>query len=44
MFDDFRNFSSNAHHVYCEDSPTKGLYDNYNFVSTMIFDFSIFSK
>ena len=22
MFDYFRNYSSNAHHVYCEDSPT----------------------
>ena len=27
MFDYFRNFSSNAHHVCCEDSPIKGLYN-----------------
>ena len=26
MFDYFRNYSSNAHHVCCEESPTKGLY------------------
>ena len=25
MFDYFRSFSSNVHHVCCEDSPTKGL-------------------
>ena len=25
MFNHFRNCSSNPHHVYCEDSPTKGL-------------------
>ena len=28
MFDYFINYSSNAHQVWCEDSPTKGLYDN----------------
>ena len=28
MFDYFRNCSSNAHQVCCEDSPTKGLYDH----------------
>ena len=28
MFDYFRNYSSNAHQVCCEDSPTKGLYDH----------------
>ena len=28
MFDDFRNYSSNAHQVCDEDSPTKGLYDH----------------
>ena len=27
MFDYFRNYSTNAHQVCCEDSPTKGLYD-----------------
>ena len=27
MFDYFRKFSSNAHHVCREDSPTKGLYN-----------------
>ena len=27
MFDDFRNFLSNAHQVCCEDSPNKGLYN-----------------
>ena len=27
MFNYFRNCSSNAHKGYCEDSPTKGLYD-----------------
>ena len=26
MFDYFKNYSSNAHQVRCEDSPTKGLY------------------
>ena len=28
MFDYFRNHSSNAHQLYCEDSSTKGLYDH----------------
>ena len=28
MFDYFRNYSSNAHQVCCEDSPDKGLYDH----------------
>ena len=28
MFDYFRNCSSNAHRVCCEDSPTKGHYDH----------------
>ena len=28
MLDYFRNCSSNAHQVCCEDSPTKGLYDH----------------
>ena len=28
MFDYFRNYSSNAHHICCKDSPTKGLYDH----------------
>ena len=28
MFDYFRNYSSNADHVGCEDSPTKGLVYN----------------
>ena len=28
MFNYFRNYSSNAHQVCCEDSPTKGLYDH----------------
>ena len=28
MFDDFRNYLSNAHQVCCEDSPTTGLYDH----------------
>ena len=27
MFDYFKNCSSNAHQIYCEDSPTKGLYN-----------------
>ena len=27
MFDYFINCSSNPQHVYCEDSPTKGLYN-----------------
>ena len=29
MFNYFRNYSSNAHHACCEDSPTKGIFDNY---------------
>ena len=28
MFDYFRNCSSSAHQVYCEDSPTKGLFEH----------------
>ena len=28
MFDYFENYSINAHHVCCEDRPTKGLYDH----------------
>ena len=28
MFDYFRNYSSNANQVCCDDSPTKGLYDH----------------
>ena len=28
MFYLFRHYSSNAHQVCCEDSPTKGLYDH----------------
>ena len=28
MFGYFTNYSSNAYQVCCEDSPTKGLYDN----------------
>ena len=28
MFDYFRKYSSNIHHVCCEDSPTKGVYDH----------------
>ena len=28
MIDYFRSCSSNAHHVCCQDSPTKGLYDH----------------
>ena len=28
MFDYFKNYSSNAHQVYCEDSPNKGLNDH----------------
>ena len=28
MFDYFGNCSSNDHHVYCDDRPTKGLYDH----------------
>ena len=27
MLDYFKNYSSNAHQMYCEDSLTKGLYD-----------------
>ena len=27
MFDYFRNYSNNAHHVCCEDGLTKGLYE-----------------
>ena len=27
MFDYFRNYSSNTHQVYCDDHPTKSLYD-----------------
>ena len=30
MFDYFGNYSSNAHQLCGEDSPTKGLYDHYN--------------
>ena len=26
MFDSFKNCSSNAHHVCCEDGPTKSIY------------------
>ena len=28
MFGYFRNYWSNAHHVFCKDSPTKGLYEH----------------
>ena len=28
MFDNFRNYSSSAHQVRCEDSPSKGMYDH----------------
>ena len=28
MLDSFRKYSSNVHHVCCEDSPTKVLYDH----------------
>ena len=31
MFDYFGKFSSNAHHVCCEDSPTKGLHNLFLF-------------
>ena len=29
MFDYFRNYSTNVHQVYCEYSPTKGLYGHF---------------
>ena len=32
MFDYFRKFSSNADHVCCTDSPTKGLYNLFDYL------------